>query len=240
MELLIAFLLLGVFLGWKRLLPAKVLDQSGKIITASIIFLLTTMGLKIGLDRQILSKLGEYGLQAFLFAVLTILFSLILVWILEKIFVKKSSLPQENEFAVEADLELHPYRMTGIILGAFFIGIFLGFAVVPAGMIAGKFLGWSMAEGAAVGAGFGWYSLSGVIISEIHSVALGTIAFLSNVIREVSAIIIIPLLARRNSSYNCCRRPAWNCHHSFHQRCCFIYPCSYSCTASFRIEYAAA
>jgi uncharacterized membrane protein YbjE (DUF340 family) len=48
----------------------------------------------------------------------------------------------------------------------------------------------------AVAAGLGWYSLSGVLIAQIYSVELGTIAFLANVFREIIAFMSIPFLAR--------------------------------------------
>jgi uncharacterized membrane protein YbjE (DUF340 family) len=50
-------------------------------------------------------------------------------------------------------------------------------------------------EALAVGAGFGWYSLSGVLISDLGDPVLGSIAFLSNLFRESIAFILIPLLA---------------------------------------------
>lgn len=46
----------------------------------------------------------------------------------------------------------------------------------------------------AVGAGFGWYSLSGVLIANTYSVELGTLAFLANVVRELTAFVAIPVL----------------------------------------------
>lgn len=46
----------------------------------------------------------------------------------------------------------------------------------------------------AVGAGLGWYSLSGVLIAQLYSVELGAIAFLANVFREMMAFILIPIL----------------------------------------------
>jgi uncharacterized membrane protein YbjE (DUF340 family) len=49
-------------------------------------------------------------------------------------------------------------------------------------------------EGLAVGAGFGYYSLSSVIISELHSSSLGVIALLSNVMREIITLLAAPLL----------------------------------------------
>lgn len=78
--------------------------------------------------------------------------------------------------------------------------------LVPLGILIGSLAGgiltalvWKLAwrEGAAVASGFGWYSLSSVIIAEAHSPVLGALAFLANVFRELIAIIITPLVARR-------------------------------------------
>lgn len=67
-----------------------------------------------------------------------------------------------------------------------------------AGTVAvGLMLGYNVAEAGAVGAGFGWYSLSGVLISELHSIRLGTVAFITNVVRELIAFVVIPLVAVR-------------------------------------------
>ncbi len=51
-------------------------------------------------------------------------------------------------------------------------------------------------EAAAVASGFGWYSLSSVIISEVHSPLLGAVAFAANVLRELVAVVVTPLLGR--------------------------------------------
>ncbi|WP_448523429.1 lysine exporter LysO family protein [Pseudothermotoga sp.] len=48
----------------------------------------------------------------------------------------------------------------------------------------------------AVASGFGWYSLSAIIISNLHSAHLGAIAFFSNVMRELYAIVLTPILSR--------------------------------------------
>ncbi|MGI1658694.1 MAG: lysine exporter LysO family protein [Desulfitobacterium sp.] len=74
-------------------------------------------------------------------------------------------------------------------------GVVIGSII--AAMAVGLCFGWDFREGGAVGAGFGWYSLSGVLISDLHSVSLGTIAFLSNIFREVLAIIFAPFLAKK-------------------------------------------
>ena len=55
---------------------------------------------------------------------------------------------------------------------------------------------YSVAEGMAVGAGLGYYSLSSIFITEYKGAELGTIALLSNIMRELTALLCAPLLAR--------------------------------------------
>ncbi|NPA37129.1 MAG: lysine exporter LysO family protein [Chlorobi bacterium] len=51
-------------------------------------------------------------------------------------------------------------------------------------------------EAMAVGAGFGYYSLSSIIISELHSQELGVIALLSNILREITTLLAVPLMIK--------------------------------------------
>lgn len=51
-------------------------------------------------------------------------------------------------------------------------------------------------ETQAVGAGYGYYSLSSILISEMRSETIGVIALLANVIREILTLIFAPLLAK--------------------------------------------
>ena len=48
----------------------------------------------------------------------------------------------------------------------------------------------------AVGAGFGYYSLSSIFITEYKGAELGTIALLSNILREIITLLCAPLLVR--------------------------------------------
>jgi len=52
----------------------------------------------------------------------------------------------------------------------------------------------SPAEAMAVGAGFGYYSLSSIFITELHSNALGVVALLSNVFRELTTLLLAPVI----------------------------------------------
>lgn len=54
----------------------------------------------------------------------------------------------------------------------------------------------TVTQALAVGAGFGWYSLAPAIIME-KSDYLGTFSFMHNVMREIIAIILIPVVARK-------------------------------------------
>lgn len=67
---------------------------------------------------------------------------------------------------------------------------------IVGGIIAGLLFGIRLNEGAAVGAGLGWYSLAPIIIAP-YSSELSAVAFLTNVFREVFAIISIPLIAKK-------------------------------------------
>jgi len=64
-------------------------------------------------------------------------------------------------------------------------------------MVAGLLLGIPINESSAIGAGFGWYSLSGVLLAKIHHAETGALAFLTNVSREVIALTTIPLIAKK-------------------------------------------
>ena len=52
----------------------------------------------------------------------------------------------------------------------------------------------TLRESLAVGAGFGYYSLSSVFITQLHSHSLGVVALLSNIFREVATLLITPFL----------------------------------------------
>ncbi len=48
----------------------------------------------------------------------------------------------------------------------------------------------------AIGSGFGYYSLSSIFITEYKGAEMGTIALLSNIIREIITLLAAPLLVR--------------------------------------------
>lgn len=77
--------------------------------------------------------------------------------------------------------------------------------LLPLVVIAGTWLGilvicpffnHSVTEFIAMGSGFGYYSLSSIIITEYKGVELGTIALLSNIIREIMTLLLAPFMVR--------------------------------------------
>lgn len=55
---------------------------------------------------------------------------------------------------------------------------------------------WSLIDSLAVGAGFGYYSLSSIFIADFRGPELATIALLCNVMREIFTLLAAPLVAR--------------------------------------------
>ena len=122
----------------------------------------------------------------------------------------------KNDILIE---NLNHFIDLGLCLLLFFVGIDIGrnkgvidelkklglkVCILPLSIVAGTIFGGvissfftdlSTIEAAAVSAGLGWYSLSAIELSK-HSAELGSIAFLSNVSREIMAIIFIPFIGR--------------------------------------------
>lgn len=76
--------------------------------------------------------------------------------------------------------------------------------LVPLGVIVGTFAGTALVslflpdlklkEVLAVGAGFGYYSLSSLFITQLSGETLGVIALLSNIMREITTLLATPIL----------------------------------------------
>ena len=94
----------------------------------------------------------------------------------------------------------------------------LGFKIllIPLGVVIGSLCGGALTsfvvnlpikDSLAISAGLGWYSLSGIMITEAGNPVAGTIAFLSNVFREMLTFIVVPFIAG-HMNYYCAIAPA--------------------------------
>lgn len=84
--------------------------------------------------------------------------------------------------------------------------------IIPIGIMIGSLLGGvvcsllfqlPLGHGTAIASGMGWYSLAGSAIGNIAGAQLGSIAFLSNLMREVFSFLLIPFLAAHLNQYAC-------------------------------------
>ncbi|MBQ9412234.1 MAG: lysine exporter LysO family protein [Oscillospiraceae bacterium] len=84
------------------------------------------------------------------------------------------------------------------------LGVTLG-SVVP-GTLAGLLLPTGVKGAAAVTAGLGWYSLTPSLIAP-WSLKISAVAFLSNVLREMLSVVLIPIVARCIGYVECIALP---------------------------------
>jgi uncharacterized membrane protein YbjE (DUF340 family) len=79
---------------------------------------------------------------------------------------------------------------------AFAIPLAVACGSICGALLLGHIAGLSAYDSLLVGGGLGWYSFSSVVISAMYSTEIGTVAFLANMMREISGFFLIPLLVR--------------------------------------------
>ena len=84
--------------------------------------------------------------------------------------------------------------------------------LIPVGIIAGSLAGgilcgllmdYPVNQAISIAGGLGWYSLAGVSISNLAGAEAGSIAFLSNLMREIGAFFMIPYISRHFNVSTC-------------------------------------
>lgn len=85
-------------------------------------------------------------------------------------------------------------KRTGVLFFLVPIGVAIG--SLAGALAVGALLGYPLHESGAIGSGMGWYTLSSIIIAP-YSSELSVLAFLTNVVREILAIALIPIIAKR-------------------------------------------
>lgn len=78
---------------------------------------------------------------------------------------------------------------------------------VAGGLVAAALCGFSLPVGGAIASGLGWYSLSGVMLTQIAGAEVGSVTFLANLLRELISFFTIPWIAR-HLNYPTCIAPA--------------------------------
>lgn len=80
-------LALGWYLSSKGKIHGKLMNKISVIQSIILFGLIYTMGVRIGMDEQILSSIGQIGITAFVFAIMTASFSILFVYIARKRFI---------------------------------------------------------------------------------------------------------------------------------------------------------
>ncbi|MGL4791708.1 MAG: LysO family transporter [Anaerotignaceae bacterium] len=89
MKEIIISLFLGFLIGYKLKFTDKIMKMNGKIQTLCLILLIFSMGMGIGINKEVLTSLPTIGLKAVIFACVTILCSVAVVYIFVKLFFPK-------------------------------------------------------------------------------------------------------------------------------------------------------
>ncbi len=268
----IALVVIGAIIGSRPFVRGKELPWLGRFQFFALIILITSLGVKLGANEEVISSLGTIGLSALLITVLAIVGSVTCVFLLRKFILKlnRHGIPataqamavEDGEEAAAQTAEKADTSTTWWIVGAVILGmlagrfllppsvsaycgtvidfglyllLFLvgldmgkqggvgeairqaGFGVllVPLGVVIGTFAGAALAgvflpmsikDTIAASAGFGWYSLAPTLL-EKYSLSVSAVAFLSNVMREIFAIVAIPVVARKVGFVECVSLP---------------------------------
>lgn len=95
MNILIA-LVIGMAIGYIWPLKEKYLKVNGKLQQIGVIALLFFMGASIGSNDEIVKNIGSIGLIAFIFSMMTVLGSVILVYMLSQRFIVSKNKYMKN------------------------------------------------------------------------------------------------------------------------------------------------
>ena len=81
------------------------------------------------------------------------------------------------------------------------LGIIIGSLI--GGIVCGMVLKYPFHEAISISGGLGWYSLAGVTIGNLAGASVGSVAFLSNLMREIASFVLIPFAAKHLNAYAC-------------------------------------
>ncbi|MCU5774997.1 lysine exporter LysO family protein [Erwiniaceae bacterium BAC15a-03b] len=78
------------------------------------------------------------------------------------------------------------------------VAVVVALSALLGGLIAAVLLGLPLKTGLAMASGYGWYSLSGILMTEAFGPVIGSAAFFNDLLRELLAIMLIPGLIRQH------------------------------------------
>lgn len=130
---------IGFIVGLQKITD-KILKGIDVIVNITLIILMLTIGMNIGVNNSVMLKLNRIGINCIVIALLTITFSVIFTWIVEKTILPldkiKENLRDENmnldkevNISEEEKKELSP--LVFIMPISIILGVILGYFVMP-------------------------------------------------------------------------------------------------------------
>lgn len=86
--LYLVILIVGALVGRFANLPKKISDMVGSVQFLCLLVLLFLMGANLGLDENVLKNVGTMGIDASIFSIFTISFSVLGIYVYKKLFMK--------------------------------------------------------------------------------------------------------------------------------------------------------
>ncbi|KLN96123.1 lysine exporter LysO family protein [Moellerella wisconsensis] len=77
------------------------------------------------------------------------------------------------------------------------IALIMAISALAGGIIAAWLLDLPTKMGLAMASGFGWYSLTGIVMTDAYGPVIGSAAFFNDLFRELAAIMLIPIMVNR-------------------------------------------
>ncbi|WP_074013077.1 lysine exporter LysO family protein [Candidatus Sodalis sp. SoCistrobi] len=86
------------------------------------------------------------------------------------------------------------------------VALVVAVSALAGGALAALLLGLPLSTGMALASAYGWYSLSGILMTDAFGPVIGSAAFFNDLLRELLAIMLIPLLIqhRRTTALGLC------------------------------------
>ncbi len=158
--------------------------------------LMFLVGISIGFNQGIVSKIKEYHIKIFVIP-LGIVIGSILGGIAGGLL---TGMPLGESTAIASGLGWYSkeYHIKIFVIP---LGIVIG--SILGGIAGGLLTGMPLGESTAIASGLGWYSLSGVTIGNLAGAQAGSIAFLSNLLREIFSFFSIPWISKKLNYYTC-------------------------------------
>ena len=87
--LYLGILILGAYIGFKDKISEKMKSQLNNIQNICLLFLLFIMGIKIGIDENVINNFFSLGFKAVIMSIFTVGFSIIGVFLVSKFILGK-------------------------------------------------------------------------------------------------------------------------------------------------------